>query len=888
MRVILLGKTPLILLLGALILLNLFIGNLAGESSIRHSGDSIDVMYGSAVEIDAVISKNEWSDANTIQRNIEGKTWTVYYKESGSNLYIAYDYPDENMADIFIDVNHNGGSAPKSDDLYFHSSLADWEKFGTGYEWCDDYIDPNGWEVAVDSDYLQREFRISYDKLGITPGEDKTLGICFGISITEIPGTKFFPSLGTYNSPNSWADMYSSFKWSEEQPVNNIPELTGNKLTPDSGFTYTEFTFSLIYTDSDNDAPEVSNVIIDDIPFEMNSTDTSYKLGCLFKYETTLDVGTHSYYFQFNDGKSEVRLPETGTLKTPYVQPPNSPPVLKNGEIPNQTFTIAEDSQQGDELINLEEYFMDDRDDGNLKFEVVHQEDIDKLEAIINGHYLEVEQKLENWFGNLEFQVKAMDRGINPQAVDGYELECISNKFTISVSPTPDAPIIEKIGDKDVVDGQAIEFSNLDAAIEDQWFEFTITASDADITMGDADELIFETNLSMMNIVPNPDEPRTAEVYFLPTNYMVGRLYCQIMVTDSYGEEAKADLQIEIKNSNDDPTIESVMQSNTMKQIDDHVVKFFRNDAAIEDEWFNISIICYDPDIEICENDELIFETNVTSPNFVVERNTGEISFLPEQHNVGKFYAHIILKDKYGEEIDDYLDIIITVKNKNDPPDAPVINPENGKYSYMEGDFVNLTCSGSDSDLPYDNKEHLTYSWKSDKDGVLGNKDSLSTNLLSIGTHHINLTLTDNYGAQSSSKVTIIIKPNDTSGETAPEERKNVVITGAFYSWLMIIIVVVIILLAVFYLFYRKKKKEKVKIRYLEKQPLVAQVPQVYQQIPPVQQPWQMAQFQIPTNQYYQFYYSQPQQSVPVRQYPQTTPEQYPYLQYKQAIPLKK
>ena len=81
MRVILLGKTPLVLFLGALILLNLFIGNLVGESSIRHSGDSIDVMYGSAVEIDAIISENEWSDANTIQRSIEGKTWTVYYKE---------------------------------------------------------------------------------------------------------------------------------------------------------------------------------------------------------------------------------------------------------------------------------------------------------------------------------------------------------------------------------------------------------------------------------------------------------------------------------------------------------------------------------------------------------------------------------------------------------------------------------------------------------------------------------------------------------------------------------------------------------------------------------------------------------------------------------------
>jgi hypothetical protein len=174
MRVTQLNKNPLVILLGVLVLLNLLIGNLAGvKEHPRHSGDSIDVMYGAAVVLDAVISENEWSDANTIQKTIDGKIWTVYYKESGSDLYIAYDYPGENMVDIFIDVNHNGGTTPQSDDLFFHSSLADWEKFGTGYDWCDDYIDPNGWEVAVDDNYFQREFRISYEKLGITSGVQK-------------------------------------------------------------------------------------------------------------------------------------------------------------------------------------------------------------------------------------------------------------------------------------------------------------------------------------------------------------------------------------------------------------------------------------------------------------------------------------------------------------------------------------------------------------------------------------------------------------------------------------------------------------------------------------------------------------------------------------------
>ncbi len=886
MGLIIFAKKLLVLLLGAVILLNLFIGNLAGVKEYpRHSGDSIDVMYGTTVVIDAVISENEWSDANTIQRNIDGKTWTVYYKESGENLYIAYDYPGENMVDIFIDVNHNGGSAPQSDDLFFHSSLADWEKFGTGHDWCDDYIDPNGWEVAVDNDYFQREFRISYDKLGIIAGEDKTLGICFDISITGIPGTTFWPIAGTINSPNTWADMYSSYKWAAEEPINNIPVLTGNTFTPNSGFTDTEFTFSIIYTDSDNDAPEVSDVILDDVPYEMSTIDTSYNLGCVFKFTTTLDAGIHDYYFKFNDSKSEARFPETGTLKTPYIQLPNSPPQLVNGGIPNGTFTIAEDSQQGNKLIDLEKYFTDDREDGNLIFELVYQEDIDKFEATINGHYLNLEQKLENWFGTLEFQVKAGDRGIDNKIGNEDDLECFSNNFTVIVEPIPDEPVIMKIENKVVRQGQLVIFSGEDSAYEDYWFNFSISASDADIEFGDSDYLIFETNSSKISITPDTEDPLKATASLLGTNNDVGSIFVQIYVNDSYDYFDTVDLEIQIKNTNDDPWFESITHEGKTIPVKGRLIKFLGSKAGYEDDWFNLTVIGKDPDLEIGQKDALTYKCNISQANFNIDKSTGKISFLPNQEDVGVLYVQITVKDKFGGEVDDFIELAIEVKNTNDPPEIQKILVENRKNIFKYGEYVNLTCLVTDPDLKFDKKEKLTYSWESDKDGLLGAGDKLSTKSLSAGNHNITLTVIDNYGAESSAIKPIRIKLSS-DGTTANDNKANG--KQDIYLWSIYIFMIIVVAVIIILLLYVKKKKSKNKMELPPNQQPITSQTQFNQQIYSNQHYPQMTQPQIPPNQSVQFPFPQQNapllQNLPYQQNSPMSPLQTPTINYQQLF----
>ena len=51
----------------------------------------------------------------------------------------------------------------------------------------------------------------------------------------------------------------------------------------------------------------------------MMTTSYNYVTGAHFRYSTKLDLGTHYYYFLFNDGKHEVRYPAAGSLEGPTV-----------------------------------------------------------------------------------------------------------------------------------------------------------------------------------------------------------------------------------------------------------------------------------------------------------------------------------------------------------------------------------------------------------------------------------------------------------------------------------------------------------------------------------------------------------------------------------------
>lgn len=86
----------------------------------------------------------------------------------------------------------------------------------------------------------------------------------------------------------------------------NDPVLSAGGVTPATGYLGTSFTFTVTYTDADNNAPASITVTIDGTPHAMqkaNPSDSNYMDGCVYRFVTTLaTTGTHVFSFQASDG----------------------------------------------------------------------------------------------------------------------------------------------------------------------------------------------------------------------------------------------------------------------------------------------------------------------------------------------------------------------------------------------------------------------------------------------------------------------------------------------------------------------------------------------------------------------------------------------------------
>jgi len=106
-------------------------------------------------------------------------------------------------------------------------------------------------------------------------------------------------------------------------PVNTQPVLTNPTVSPYGGTTETQYVYSVLYTDSEGNAPIKASVYIDGMQFPMSGTG-DFASGAQFSFTTTINqltAATHNYYFVFNDGqgKADVRLPESGAYTGPIV-----------------------------------------------------------------------------------------------------------------------------------------------------------------------------------------------------------------------------------------------------------------------------------------------------------------------------------------------------------------------------------------------------------------------------------------------------------------------------------------------------------------------------------------------------------------------------------------
>jgi len=197
----------------------------------HYPGYTIDAVYGSAPTVDAIVHQPpdpEWNDASIIEFN----NTVVYLKQDGKSLYIGFFlqdgswYPDYDVIRLGIDVNHDGGAFPKTDDIEFNIT-----RYGVPQERHGDNPPTppiGGWSVAVHDEYFDgwmAEFNITFAKIEVTHGEEKTLGIIFGSTDryaqdSPLEVTYLWPPVTPVegNSPSNWADLTSEADWMPEFP----------------------------------------------------------------------------------------------------------------------------------------------------------------------------------------------------------------------------------------------------------------------------------------------------------------------------------------------------------------------------------------------------------------------------------------------------------------------------------------------------------------------------------------------------------------------------------------------------------------------------------------------------------------------------------------------
>jgi thiol-disulfide isomerase/thioredoxin len=160
-------------------------------------------------------------------------------------------------------------------------------------------IDGIAYDLQTDSTGPWVEWVPFYHETPLTVGDDHTYSFRFsdGEAQLLIPDPTSGPA---------------SFEGPLVEPPSSAPTLSLATIEPAEGDALTERTFSVVYTDGENDPPLIAQIVIDGVAHNMTGDGTDYQMGVTYTYSVVLDAGDHEFHFTFGDGIHGARLPASG------------------------------------------------------------------------------------------------------------------------------------------------------------------------------------------------------------------------------------------------------------------------------------------------------------------------------------------------------------------------------------------------------------------------------------------------------------------------------------------------------------------------------------------------------------------------------------------------
>ncbi len=208
--------------------------------------------------------------------------------------------------------------------------------------------------------------------------------------------------------------------------------------------------------------------------------------------------------------------------------------------------------------------------------------------------------------------------------------------------------------------------------------------------------------------------------------------------------------------------------------VDDPVVLVLHGDiVCYEDQWYNFTIQATDE----ADNEKIRYKANFESivmnlsqyaGNYEFDKDAGTVKILADNNMVG-YYTGIFMdamdsKNTYREKIN------MTVVNVNDAPVPNVYSPREDVNYNTTGD-ITFDAKGT-VDVDTIHGDILTYTWTSNRMGVLGTGKKIEAILSEPGQHLINLTVSDGTVSVTINRTIFVIR-EPVWGETFSQADVN-------------------------------------------------------------------------------------------------------------------
>jgi hypothetical protein len=99
--------------------------------------------------------------------------------------------------------------------------------------------------------------------------------------------------------------------------------LLYGSVTPETGGAETTYTFQVTYKNSSNLPPSQAKLMLNDQPLTMTQVSGTFSAGAVYRYQASINFGTHQFYFDFGPG---YQFPSTGSIAKPMVNDPPEVP----------------------------------------------------------------------------------------------------------------------------------------------------------------------------------------------------------------------------------------------------------------------------------------------------------------------------------------------------------------------------------------------------------------------------------------------------------------------------------------------------------------------------------------------------------------------------------